>query len=328
MKKLKLGTLGVSNLFINKVLPSLISSDIVEVYGIASRNGEKAKEASLKYNIPKFYASYEELLQDKTIDLVYIPLPNHIHAEWIKKSADYGKHIICEKPLTLHADEAGEAIAYATKKGVQIMEAFMYRFHPQWRKALELVRFSEIGKITSIHTFFGYNNTDPKNIRNIKETGGGAILDIGCYAVSSARFLLQAEPKRVICTMDTDAAFQTDIVVSGILDFGTVRTLFTVGTQTFPYQKVQIYGTGGIMTIEIPFNIYPDTPAKVTIQNGVGTRCLELGPVDQYQQEFEEFALAAQNGTPTPIPAVDAINNMKVLDALFKSAESGKWENV
>jgi predicted dehydrogenase len=328
MKTMKLGILGVSNLFITKVLPSLVTSTVVEVYGIASRNGEKAKEAASKYGIPKYYSSYEELLQDKAIDMVYIPLPNHIHAEWIKKSADYGKHIICEKPITLDAAEAQAAIDYAHKKGVQIMEAFMYRFHPQWRRALELLRFAEIGRITSIHTFFGYNNTDPNNIRNIKETGGGAILDIGCYAVSTSRFLLQAEPKRVISTMDIDSAFQTDIVVSAILDFGRVRTLFTVGTQTYPYQKVQVYGTGGIMTIEIPFNMYPDVPAQVTIQKDVSTRTLELGPADQYQLEFEEFALAVQEGKATPTSAVDAVNNMKVLDALFKSAKSGKWENV
>jgi predicted dehydrogenase len=200
--------------------------------------------------------------------------------------------------------------------------------YPQWQTALELVEFSEIGKITSIHTFFGYNNIDPSNIRNIKEAGGGAILDIGCYAVSTARFLLQAEPKRVISMMNIDEAFQTDIVASGILDFGTVRSLFTVSTQTYPYQTLQVYGTGGIMTIEIPFNIYPDIPAKVNIQNVVGSRTLEVGPANQYQLEFEQYALAIRNRTATPIPPEDAVNNLKVIDALFKSAGSGKWENV
>lgn len=328
MNKVKLGVLGASNLFITKVLPAVLKSNMVEVYGIASRDGGKAREISSTYGIPRFYSSYEELLQDKSIEMVYIPLPNHIHAEWIKKSADHGKHIICEKPIALNAVEAKAAIDYAESKGVQIMEAFMYKLHPQWQRALEVVRFREIGKITTIHTFFGYDNKDPKNIRNIKETGGGALLDIGCYAVSLSRFLMQAEPNRVFAIANIDAAFQTDIVANCILDFGSIRTLFTVGTQTFPAQGVQVYGTGGTMSLEIPFNMYPDVSAQLNIKTGVGVRTLKCGPTDQYTVEFDEFAAALRNGTAPPIPSVDAINNMKVLDALFKSVGSGHWENV
>ena len=328
MNKVKLGVLGVSHLFVTKVLPSLLKSNMVEVYGIASRDGGKAQEVSSKYEIPNFYSSYEELLQDKSIEMVYIPLPNHIHAEWIKKSADYGKHIICEKPIALNAAEAKSAINYAEARGVKIMEAFMYKFHPQWQRALEAVRFQEIGKITTIHTFFGYDNKDPRNIRNMKETGGGALLDIGCYAVSLSRFLLQAEPKRVLAIADIDPAFQTDIVANCILDFGTIRTLFTVSTQTFPSQRVLVYGTGGTMSLEIPFNMYSDVPAQITIKTGVSARTLECGPADQYMLEFDEFAGSLGNSTGTPIPPMDAIDNMKVLDALFKSAGSGQWANV
>jgi predicted dehydrogenase len=326
--KIKLGVLGVSNLFITKVLPPLLTSEIVEVYGIASRDGEKAQEVAEKYGIPNSYNSYDKLLQDNTIEMVYIPLPNHIHAEWIKKAADYSKHIICEKPLALNASEAQDAVDYATKKGVRVMEAFMYKFHPQWQRVLKLVQFGEIGRITAIHTFFGYSNTNPENIRNIKKFGGGALLDIGCYAVSTARFLLQAEPKRVLSIATFDKVFHTDIIASGILDFGTVRTLFTVGTQTYSNQKVEVFGTDGSITIEIPFNIYPDVEAKVTVQNGVGIRTLKLGPADQYLLEFEGFVRSIREGKATSIPAYDAVNNMKVLDALFKSAESAVWEQV
>ncbi len=328
MNKVKLGVLGVSHLFVTKVLPSLLKSNRVEVYGIASRDGDKARDASLAYGITKFYPSYEELLMDKSIEMVYIPLPNHIHAEWIKKSADYGKHVICEKPIALSAKEAKEAIEYAESKGVKIMEAFMYKFHPQWQRALEAVRFQEIGKITTIHTFFGYDNKDPQNIRNIKVTGGGALLDIGCYAVSLSRFLLQAEPKRVLAVSDIDAAFQTDIVANCILDFGTIRTLFTVCTQTFPSQRVLVFGTGGTMTLEIPFNMYSDVPAQITLKTAVGTRTLECGPADQYMLEFDEFAISLRDRTAIPIMSADAIDNMRVLDALFKSAQSGHWEKV
>ncbi len=328
MNAAKLGVLGVSYHFISRVLPPLRESELITVYGIASRDGKKAKEAAERYGIRKWYSSYEEILRDTEIDMVYIPLPNHLHHEWIKRSADYGKHILCEKPLALNALEAREAIDYAKGKGVKIMEAFMYRFHPQWQKALELVQFRTIGRVNSIHSFFGYLNLDPKNIRNIKEVGGGAIYDIGCYVVSSARFLLQAEPKRVLSVIDFDSNFQTDILVNGILDFGGTRSLFTVGTQTFPHQRVEVYGTNAVLTVEIPFNMYSDVPARVTVRTNVGSRSIELGPADQYLLQFEAFAKAIRDGLEVPTPPEDAINNMKVLDALFKSAQTGQWENV
>ena len=328
MKTYHLGVLGVAGHFIKAVLPPLLKSETVKVYGIASRDGMKAAEAARRYGITKSYASYQALLEDPAIDLVYIPLPNHLHAEWIKKCADYGKHVICEKPLTLNAAEAREALDYAQAKGIRVMEAFMYRFHPQWRRALEIVKYQGIGKINAIHTFFGYANNDPNNIRNIKETGGGAIYDIGCYAVSTARFLLESEPQRVFCTAHYDPDFKTDILANGVLDFGDVRTLFTVATQTFPFQKVEIFGTNGVMTVEIPFNIYPDCPARLSVRNSVGDRTVELGPADQYQLEFEEFAAAIDTGGATPISPEDAVWNMKVLDALYRSTHTGEWENV
>ncbi len=328
MKTAKLGVLGVSYHFLSRVLSPLLKSELIQVYGIASRDSKRAKEAAERYGIPKYYPSYEDLLRDSEIDVVYIPLPNHLHAEWIRKSADYGKHILCEKPLALNAPEAKEAVNYAKGKGVKIMEAFMYRFHPQWQKALELVQFKVIGRVNSMHSFYGYLNLDPKNIRNIREVGGGAIYDIGCYVVSSARFLLQAEPRRVLNIIEFDSNFQTDILVNGILDFGGVRSLFTVGTQTFPYQRVEVYGTNAVLTVEIPFNMYADVPARVTVRTNVGTRCIDLGPADQYLLQFEAFAKAIRDGLEAPTPPEDAINNMKVLDALFKSAQTGQWENV
>lgn len=325
---MKLGVLGVSSHFLMRVLPGLLKSKSVEVYGIASRDGLKAQKAALQYHIPKSYGSYEELLKDPAIGFVYIPLPNNMHLEWIKKAADHGKHVICEKPFALNAAEAKEAVDYAESQGIKVMEAFMYKFHPQWQHALEQVKYGEIGKVRTIHTFFGYHNTDPKNIRNIKESGGGAIYDIGCYAVSTARFLLESEPQRAFAVAEIDPSFDTDYLVNAMLDFGHLRTQFTVSTQAFPHQRVQVYGTSGILTVEIPFNMYPDVPAKIVIQNGVGTRTVELGPVDQYQIQFESFVEAVEKKTVTPIPAEDAVNNMKVLDALFKSVKSGRWEVI
>jgi len=328
MKKLKIGVLGVSNHFILRILLPLQKSSLVEPYAISSRSLDKAKKTAYEFNIPKYYGSYEELLKDSLIDIIYIPLPNNIHNEWIKKTADAGKHIICEKPISMNANEAKEAINYAKNKNVYIMEAFMYKFHPQWQRVLELIKAGEIGEITSIHTEFGFNNTDPKNIRNIKSAGGGALMDIGCYASSVPRFILQKEPLRVISLINYDNQFKTDILSSAILDFGDVRATFNVSTQTYTNQNVYIIGKSGKITIEIPFNTFPDVPAEVNIITGVGTRKLLIGPYDHYQIEFEHFAQSIIDKKKLLNPPDDAISNMKVIDALFKSSETNSWVEI
>jgi predicted dehydrogenase len=328
MSGLKLGVLGVSRHFIMRVLPALQKSSVIEVAGIASRDAAKARDAALHYQIPQSYGSYEALLQDPAVEAVYIPLPNDSHIQWLKKAADYGKAVICEKPLAMNAAEAADALAYVNSKGVPAMEAFMYRFHPQWRRVTELVGNGEIGQIRAIHTFYGYHNSDPKNIRNIKANGGGALYDIGCYAVSAARFIMNSEPRRVLAVMELDPEFATDSLTQVILDFGAARTFFTVSTQIFPHQKVTVYGTAGLIEVAIPFNMPADVPAQVTVQTSVTTRVVELGPADQYQILFDSFAQAVRQGLPVPTPLEDAVANMKTLDAIFKSAQSGQWEPV
>lgn len=328
MEKLKLGVLGVSGHFMRKVTVALKESKNIVLYGIASRSTDKARKAAEEFNIEKYYSSYEELVKDKSIDLVYIPLPNNLHAEWIKKCADNGKHVICEKPVAMNAEEAEDSINYALKKKIYVIEAFMYKFHPQWQKVYELVKVNEIGNINSIHTFFGYNNIDPKNIRNIKETGGGALMDIGCYAVSLARFLLRKEPLRVMSLMNIDDNFGTDSLTSAVMDFGFTRSLFTVSTRSYPHQKVDIYGTGGQIRIEIPFNMFSDVNAKVIVTTAVGTREVIFEIADQYKLQFESFAESIINKKPIPVKPDDAVNNMKVIDAIVKSSLTGQWVNL
>jgi len=327
-KQMKWGVLGVSGHFIQRVVVPLTHSDTVEVAAIASRDKAKAEAAAAKWGIPKAYGSYEELLADPEIEAIYNPLPNHMHLEWIKKCADAGKPILCEKPIGLNAKEVQEAIDYTEKKGVPLMEAFMYRFHPQWIRAKELSDCGEIGKINAVQSHFFYSNQDPNNIRNRLDAGGGAILDIGCYAVSSARFIFGEEPTRVISMINRSPEFGTDILTSGILEFPSGQSTFTVGTQTSGAQAVHIFGAGGTISIEIPFNIYPDVTVPQYISTGVGERVYEAGPEDQYQLLFEAFSDALQNGESVPTPMTDALNNQKVLDALFRSEQSGAWENV
>ncbi|AEF82196.1 Gfo/Idh/MocA family protein [Leadbettera azotonutricia] len=329
MDKLRMGVLGCSGHYSLRVSTPLKSSLLIEPYAVASRDAAKAKKYAKTWGFEKSYGSYEDLLSDPNVDFVYIPLPNHLHLQYIKKAADAGKAILCEKPLCLNAKEAAQAASYCQKKKVPLMEAFMYRFHPQWIRAYEIARSGELGEVMGTGGVFSYDNKDPSNIRNIASAGGGALLDIGCYTVSSARYLMGAEPKKVVANALRDSAFKTDTYVSAILDFGNGKSsTFTIGTQIFPYQRVTAYGTGGDLSIDVPFNMYGDVPGVVTVSQGVGTRVIQTEIADQYLLEFDSFAQALIEKTEVPTPIQDAINNMAVIDALFASASSGKWEAV
>jgi predicted dehydrogenase len=330
MDKLRMGVLGCSAHYFKRVAVPLRESLLIEPYAIASRDAAKAKAAAGEWGFSTSYGSYEALLADPKVDFVYNPLPNHMHLEYIKKAADAGKHVLCEKPLCLDAAQAREAADYCAKRGVLLMEAFMYRFHPQWRRARALVDCVDIGTVRTVHCWFSYNNKDPKNIRNVAEFGGGALMDIGCYAVSSARLLMRAEPVRVVCLSEKDASFGTDILSSGILDFGGGRrATFTVATQSYPLQRVEALGTGGVLSAEVPFNMFGDVPGRVHVVNDVARRTVETEIADQYLLEFDAFAQAVAEGAKTaPTPIEDAVANMAVLDALASSAKSGLWEPV
>ncbi|MFC1538902.1 Gfo/Idh/MocA family protein [Candidatus Latescibacterota bacterium] len=328
MKPVRWGILSTANIFTKAFLVPMQKSEKVELYGIASRNAEKAKVAASSCGIPNHYGSYEDMLSDTSIEAVYIPLPNNMHLEWIKKSADAGKHILCEKPLTMNAGEAREAADYCKTKGVLLMEAFMYRYNPQWKRAKEIITTGNIGTVRSVQTYFSYNNNNPKNIRNIPELGGGALYDIGCYAISAARFMFGREPVKTVSLINRHSDFKTDILTSGILDFDDGHSVFTVGTLNFPYQKVDIIGTGGSIHIRIPFNTYTDVPAEMTVVTSVGSRELKFHPADQYEIQIDAFSESVRNGSPEPTPIEDAINNMSVIDAVFRSEQSGNWETV
>jgi predicted dehydrogenase len=326
MDKLKMGVLGCSAHYAKRIAVPILESLLVEPYAIASRDLQKSQDYAKKWGFAKAYGSYEDLLRDPEVDFIYNPLPNHLHLEWIKKAADAGKPMLCEKPLTLTAQEAREAARYCAERQVPLMEAFMYRFHPQWQRTRDLIRAGEIGKPMTTHCVFTYNNRDPRNIRNIAEYGGGALLDIGCYAVSSARFVLEKEPERVLCMIQKDPEFKTDILVSGILDFGEGRrSTFTVGTQLFSMQRFDAFGTGGSLSIEVPFNMYGDVSGHIHVATDVGRRMVETEIVDQYLLEFDSFARSLLENREVPTSIHDAINNMAVLDALRTSAETGTW---
>jgi predicted dehydrogenase len=322
MAKVHWGILSTAKIAREKVIPALQRCRHGEVIAIASRNLEQAKETAGKLNIPTVYGSYEELLNDKNIDAVYIPLPNHLHVEWAIKAIQAGKHALCEKPIALSSAEAIKLQQEAEKRPeLKVMEAFMYRFHPQWELAKELVDDQRIGQLKTVHSFFSYYNVDPNNIRNQKDMGGGGMMDIGCYCVSLARFLFNSEPLRVLGQVTIDPVLQTDTMASGMLEFATGTATFTCSTQLMPYQRVQILGTEGRIEIEIPFNAPPNQNTRLVVHEKNGPEEFTFEPVDQYTLQGDLFAQAILTGTPAPTPLQDAINNMKVIEAVFASAQ-------
>lgn len=328
MKPVTWGILSVSSHFVGRINTGVRKSPLNAIRAIASRSADKAKAAAARLGIPRAYGSYAELLADKDIEAVYIPLPNHLHAEWVKKAADAGKHVLCEKPFAMSAEEAQETFDYARRKGVLVMESLMYRFHPQWIRAGEIVRGGDLGEIHAVTTFFSYMIPDPRNVRNILEIGGGGMRDVGSYAVSAARFLVGAEPTRVLSLMYRDPVLKTDTLSTGVLDFGKAQSVFTVGTQSQAWQRVDVVGSAGSLAIHIPFNAYSDAPAELTVTGWNGTRTVQVPASDQFVEVFEAFSRAVRAGGPVPQPPEDTVNNQKALDALFRSETSGTWEPV
>jgi predicted dehydrogenase len=326
MKKVRWGILSTSKFAQLKVIPAFLKSNHVEVAAISSRDLAKAEAVAAKFGIEKAYGSYEALLEDSSLDVIYNPMPNHMHVDWSIKALEAGKHVLCEKPIGLSSAE-GQRLVDAAKKypKQKTMEAFMYRFHPQWVRAHKIVSDGGIGQLRTINSFFSYSNLDANNIRNQADIGGGGMMDIGCYNISLSRFIFGQEPSRVTGIVEFDPNFETDRLASGVLDFGRGTSTFTCSTQLSPYQRVNIFGTEGRVEIEIPFNAPPDKPCKMWHQRGDQTEEIVFEICDQYTIEGDLFSLAVLNDSPVPTPIEDAVQNMRVIEAVFESARTGNW---
>jgi predicted dehydrogenase len=295
---------------------------------IASRQLEKAQAAARRLGIEKAYGSYEELLADCDVDAVYLPLPNHLHVPWAIKALKAGKHVLCEKPLGLNAAEAQELLEASRKfPRLKVMEAFMYRYHPQWQWVKKRVSEGKIGELRTIQSFFSYYNSDTNNIRNKADTGGGGLMDIGCYCISLSRFIFGAEPRRVCGIREEDPEMKVDRLTSGILEFASGTSTFTCATQLVPYQRVNIFGTKGRIEIEIPFNAPPDRPCKIWHGDDARIEEVILEIYNQYTIQGDLFSRAVLEDREVPTPLEDAVANMQVIDALVRSDRSGSWEN-
>jgi len=330
-KKLRWGALSTAAIGVKKVLPAMQQGQYSTVAAIASRDRAKAQRAAAALGIPTSYGSYEELLSDPNIDAIYNPLPNHLHVPWTAKAAQAGKHVLCEKPISLTVAEARTLLDVRARTGVKIGEAFMVRTSPQWLRVRELLDEARIGDLRSVLGFFSYFNTDPANIRNQVDSGGGALMDIGCYLVQAARFAFASEPSRVIACIDRDPAMRTDRLTSAILDFPTGQSVFTCSTQLVRYQRIHFLGTSGRIELEIPVNAPDDRPTRLFIDSGSdlfgGGIATETFPTcNQYTLQGDAFSKAVLEGTEVPVPLEDAIKNMAVIETLFHSANSGKWE--
>jgi len=331
-KKVKWGILGAASIARRRVVPAMAQCEFAEVAAVASRSLTKSQAFAREFAIPKAYGSYEELLGDPDIEVIYNPLPNHMHVEWSIRAASRGKHVLCEKPIAPTVAEARRLLEARDEYDVKIGEAFMVRTHPQWLRVQEIVHSGRIGKLRSATGFFSYFNIEPENVRNSSEYAGGALMDIGCYPVKCSRFIFGEEPQRVIACIERDPSFQTDRLTSAILEFPTGQSIFTVSTQLVYYQRMQFLCTTGRVDVEIPFNAPTDKPCRVFVDDGKNlyggaSQVTESLPVcNQFTIQGDLFSKAVRGDGEVPNPLEDAVCNTAVLEALFRSAKSGQWE--
>ncbi|MDQ0457584.1 Gfo/Idh/MocA family protein [Rhizobium paknamense] len=331
-RKIRWGVLGCAGIAAKAVIPAIESSRLGRVAAIASRDPQKANDMAQRFGIAKAYGSYEALLADPEIDAIYNPLPNHLHVPLTIKALQQGKPVLCEKPIALDAQEAMELLDAQKAAGLPVAEAFMVRHHPQWKRARSLIAEGRLGEVSAIQTIFSYYLDDPRNVRNQADIGGGGLFDVGCYAINTARFLFDAEPLRAIALIERDQVFGTDRLASGLLAFPQGRQLaFTCSTQLALTQKITVLGTCGRLEIPVPFNAPADLPTRLILDDGRdleggGRTEIAIEPVDQYREQADAFCEAVLFGTPLATGLEDSVANMRVIDALFRSAESGRWE--
>jgi len=329
MTSLRWGVMSTADIARKKVIPGLLKADRCEVVAIASRDAGQARAAADEFGIPTAHGSYEALLADPAVDVVYIPLPNHLHAEWTIAAAQAGKHVLCEKPLALTAADAERMVEACADAGVRLMEAFMYRHHPSWVAAMDVIASGRLGRVGAVQSWFSYYNDDPLNIRNQLHAGGGALFDIGCYAVNLSRMVFDAEPVGVLASVIRDPATGVDTLTTAILEFDAGVAAFTCSTRVETDQRVHVYGTEGRLSIEIPFNIPPDRPTHVFVTAGgdppvaPAIETLTFPTADPYTVEAERFAAAILDGLPTPQPPEDAVANLRVIERIFAAANHG-----
>jgi predicted dehydrogenase len=332
MNKLAWGILSTANIGIKRVIPAILSGQRGTVAAIASRDAARAARVADQFGIERSYGSYQALLDDPRIEAIYNPLPNHLHVEWTVKALEAGKHVLCEKPIALNAAEAEPITRARDRTGKRVVEAFMVRCHPQWHRVRELVRSGRIGAVRAIQSAFVFTVLDPHNVRNRADIGGGALYDVGCYPIVTARYLFEAEPERVIALVDRDPEMGIDRLTSGMLAFPNGRHVTLVSSlQLAPYQRVVVLGTEGRIEIAVPFTPLKDHRCRISIDSGKAldgssAQFEEFAALDQYAAQCDLAVAVFRAEAEQEFPIEDAIANMRVIDALYRSAASQRWE--
>lgn len=324
-KKWRWGILSTANIGRTRFIPALQSIPDVEVVAVASRNLQKAEAFASECGIAEAYGSYQELMEHPDIDILYNPTPNYLHVSLSIKALEYGKHVLCEKPISVTARELNQLVqAQQQYPLTRVMEGFMYRFHPQWRYIHELIRDKKIGKITHIHAIFTYFNDDPADVRNQDNLGGGALLDIGCYCVDVAKMIFNGSPKSIQSYVEYDPIFSTDRLTTALLEFKEGIATLVCSTQTFSFQQVYIHGTKGRIEVNIPFNSASDEePRSIRIITKEGVLKKTFNQINAYVLMAQAMQQAIEKKHPLPITLQDSMETMAIIDRLLYPKNNG-----
>jgi len=326
----RFGIVSTANIGIAHVIPAIQNSSNCIVSAIASRDGKKARKVARQFGVPLSFGSYEELLASDEIDAVYIPLPTSQHVEWTLKAAAAGKHVLCEKPISLNAADIKSLIKARDKHNVVISEAFMVTYHPQWLKVRDLIARGSIGELRHVQASFTYYNVDANNMRNMVELGGGVIPDIAVYPVVTTRFATGAEPQKLQSKVDFDPKFKTDFYATVQAQFEGFDLSFYVSTQMALRQTIAFHGEKGFIELTAPFNsnLYAGDEVRLHNQAHSEVRSFSYTGVDQYQCQVEAFARACGGKKQTVFSLEESFANQRVIDAIYKSASGKKWVKV
>ncbi|WEX88451.1 Gfo/Idh/MocA family oxidoreductase [Sinorhizobium garamanticum] len=327
---LRFGILSTARIGRELVVPAIQDAENCVVSAIASRDLAKARAMADRFSVPHAFGSYEEMLASDLIDAVYIPLPTSQHVEWTIKAADAGKHVLCEKPIALKAEEIDALIAARDSNKVLVSEAFMVTYSPVWRKVRSLLAEGAIGKLRHVQGAFTYYNRDPGNMRNVPELGGGGLPDIGVYPTITTRFVTGKEPVRIQANTDRDPEFGTDIYSSVRADFGDFELSFYISTQLAARQVMVFHGDKGYIEVKSPFNAdrYGREEVELTNQNHAQSQLFRFQDARQYKLEAEAFSRAATGQPEEVVTLENSRLNQKLIDAIYRASEKDGWETV
>jgi predicted dehydrogenase len=338
MNPVRWGVLGAAAIATSRFIPAFKGASAACLAAIASRDTGKAKAVAREFGVPRYFGSYDELISDPEIDALYIPVPNHLHVEWSVRALEAGKHVLCEKPLCLSAADVLTLQAARDRSGRHIEEAFSYRNHPQWARISELLDSGAISTPRAVQCTLAKQFLDPSDIRNNPDQGGGALYDLGSYAISACSAAMRRAPTRVVGAIDRDPGFGIDRLSTALLDYGDSHASFTVGSQSGPsawatHQQFSVLGSNGWLRCDFPYAHGRPTPCHVfvgdhTSHGAVETMTLSFEPVNQYTLQLERFSRYLRGDAVPSWPIEDSLLTLRIIEALFAAAKSGQWQAI